>query len=157
MAMKVFLFFLVVTSGYASPEPSPESINYINMYVRLDEEQACGLHKLNRAERSRLNQVFKGITERLDDNLRNSALAYLRQQGWQETEVTGTELLTLDQSRGPLTYTTAMQAGARLTLEPRNISTLMPGEYLGRVDSAECRILGPQGRVVEFWVRAKTR
>jgi len=150
--MTAFLLLLSLAGG-DSLHSSPTAINYINMYVRLAEEQSCGLHKLTRAERSRLNEVFKAVTERLDDNLRNSALAYLRRQGWQELAITGAEQLALDESRGPLTYTIATLAGARFVLEPRHVATLMPGEYLGRVDSSECRIIGPQGNVVEFWVR----
>ncbi len=153
--MTAFLLLLALSGG-DSPGPST-TINYINMYIRLAEEQSCGLHKLTKAERSRLNEVFKAITERLDDNLRNSALAYLRQQGWQEMTITGAEQLTLDESRGPLTYTIATLAEARLALEPWHVATLMPGEYLGRVDSAECRIIGPQGNVVGFWVRKAGR
>ena len=49
-----------------------EHINYINMYIRLDDQNQYGLHKLTKTERGRLNEVFGTITERLNDNLRNS-------------------------------------------------------------------------------------
>jgi hypothetical protein len=130
------------------PSRSEKSINYINMYVRLAEERGCGLHKLTPAERNRLNQIFQAITQRLDDNLRNSALAYLRNQGWHELTITALEKRTLDPARGELTYVIA----GDLVLEPMAISTLMPGTYLARLDSGQCRVIDAQGRAVAFRV-----
>lgn len=139
------LFFL------PSLSPSAEEVNYINMYVRLDDQSSVGLDKLTAAERGRLNEVFKAITERLDDNLRNGALAYLRQQGWSELEVTGTT--SREGQPGATTLVTARRSGQDYLLEPDGVSILMPGTYLARVDSGRCSVIDPQGRTVEFVVR----
>lgn len=138
--------------GVVRAESDP-GINFINMFIRLDDQRAYGLHKLNTAERGRLNEVFGRIVAERNDNLRNSALAYLKEAGWAAIELTGTEQLTLDPAVGEKTYVAARWLDARLTLEPLTVSTLMPGNYLGRVDSTVCRILDPQGKPVEFLIR----
>jgi hypothetical protein len=130
-----------------------EHINYINMFIRLDEERSCGLQRLTSAERERLNEVFKGIVEEKQDNLRNCALAYLRNSGWDEVQVTGTEVAEVEAGLGPRRYVMAARGGTRYTLEPESYSTLMPGQYLGAIDSAGYKIIDPQGSVVEFWIR----
>lgn len=145
---------VLAISALALVQAAPEAgINFINMFIRLEDERAYGLHKLNATERSRLNEVFGRIVAEKEDHLRNSALAYLRREGWDAFEVTGSEQLTLDQNAGPKTYLSARWRDARLTLEPVSRSTLMPGHYLGRIDSTFCRILDPEGRPVEFLIR----
>ena len=145
---------LVLFALPAVPDAAEEGINYINMYIRLDYQNEYGLHKLTSAERTRLNGVFGEITERLNDNLRNGALAYLESEGWAELEITGTELRELDELQGEMRYVTASTAGADYTLEPASISTLMQGRYLARFDDDRCQVINSEGRIVEFTVRS---
>jgi hypothetical protein len=145
---------LVLFALPAIPDAAEEEINYINMYIRLDYQNEYGLHKLTSAERAKLNQVFGEITERLNDNLRNGALAYLESEGWSELQITGTEVLELDEFQGEMTYVTASGNGTRYTLEPASISTLMQGRYLAKFDNDRCRVINTEGRVIEFTVRA---
>ncbi len=145
---------ILAISALALVQAAPQTgINFINMFIRLEDERVYGLHKLNATERSRLNEVFGRIVAEKEDHLRNSALAYLRREGWDAFEVTGSEELTLDPNAGPRTYLSVRWRDARLTLEPVSRSTLMPGHYLGRADSTFCRILDPEGRPVEFFIR----
>jgi hypothetical protein len=145
---------IIALTLLAAVRAAPETgINYINMFIRLDDQRAYGLQKLNAAERAKLNEVFGRIVAEREDNLRNSALAYLREQGWDAVELAGTEELTLDEAAGPKTFLSARWRGAGLVLEPIDVSTLMPGSYLGRVDSAVCRVLSPQGKPVEYFIR----
>jgi hypothetical protein len=146
------LVALALTSAVQTAADEP--INYINMFIRFGDEPGMGLAKLTRAERGRLNNVFRSIVEDLNDNLRNSALAYLKNSGWRELEVTGTEEMELDTIQGRARYVTARGSGTKYVLEPKSLSTLMPGDYLGRTDSTECRLLSPQGSAVEFWIRS---
>ncbi len=148
---RIALALLALTLLGVVRAESDSGINFINMFIRLDDQRAYGLHKLNTAERARLNEVFGRIVAEKNDHLRNSALAYLKEQGWDALEVTGTDKLALDGE--PRTYLTARWRDARLVLEPVDVSTLMPGTYLGRVDSTVCRILSPQGKPVEFFIR----
>jgi hypothetical protein len=137
----------------AVPDAAEQGINYINMYIRLDYQNEYGLHKLTSAERAKLNRVFGEITERLNDNLRNGALAYLESQGWSELQITGTEVLELDEFQGEMRYVTAAGKDTRYTLEPAAHSTLMQGRYLAKFDDDQCRVINPEGKVVEFTVR----
>ena len=148
-ALLMLLFLLP-----AVPDAAEEGINYINMYIRLDYQNEYGLHKLTSAERAKLNGVFGEITERLNDNLRNGALAYLESEGWAELEITGTELRELDELQGEMRYVTASMAGTEYTLEPASISTLMQGRYLARFDDDRCRVINSEGKVIKFTVRA---
>jgi hypothetical protein len=151
---RLAIFLLACPVLLSVQAASDARINYINMFIRVDDEPKYGLAKLSPAERDRLNdEVFGSIVRRLDDNLRNSALAYLRQGGWVELEVIGTETLALDQQLGTRRYVVGVRAGSRLTLEPKSVSTLLPGTYLSLTDSSSCTVLDPQGRPVEFWVR----
>ncbi len=138
----------------AVPDAAEQGINYINMYIRLDYQNEYGLHKLTSAERAKLNGVFGEITERLNDNLRNGALAYLESEGWSELQITGTEVLELDEFQGEMRYVTAAREDTRYTLEPESYSTLMQGRYLAKFDNDQCRVINPEGKVVEFTVRA---
>jgi hypothetical protein len=133
------------------------NINYISMFVRHDEERSCGLHRLNSAERARLNDVFKTIVERQQDNLRNSALAYLTNQNWSEVQILGTEEAVFDSTLGPRKYVKATRPGTRYLLEPESYSALMPGSYLGKTDSAHCTVLDTRGDAIEFLVRHAER
>lgn len=145
---------IIVLTLLAVVRAAPETgINYINMFIRLDEQNTYGLHKLNKVERAKLNEVFGRIVAEREDNLRNSALAYLHEQGWDAVEIAGAQELTLEQAAGPKSYLAARWRGADLVLEPVDVSTLMPGSYLGRVDSAVCRVLSPQGKPVEYFIR----
>jgi hypothetical protein len=148
-AALLFLLLLFPAVQHATEE----HINYINMYVRLDDQNQYGLHKLTKAERGRLNEVFGSITERLNDNLRNSALAYMKEGGWSELEITGTEMRELDPTVGPERLVTAQRSGVTYSLEPLSVSTLMPGQYLARFDSSGCRVINSRGSVVDFRVR----
>ena len=141
--------------------PDPQ-VSYINMFIRHDEERSCGLQRLAPTERERLNEVFRAIAERLQDNLTNSALAYLRNRDWSEMEITGTRDTMIDSIQGIRRYVTAAGPASRssetgspksrLLLEPKLRSTLMPGDYLGRIDSTQCEVISPQGDIVEFWI-----
>ncbi len=131
-----------------------EHINYINMFIRLEDEARYGLQKLTSEERSRLNDVFGSIVAESEDHLRNSALAYLQNTGWVEVAMTGIETHTIDPDKGPRGYVTATHAGLKYVLEPvSGMATAQVGTYLGLVGQDELSVIDYEGKRVEYLVR----
>ena len=135
-----------------------EHTNYINMFIRLEDEAQYGLGKLSSEERARLNDVFGSIVAKSEDHLRNSALAFLENTGWVEVEMAGIETHDVDPEQGPRPYVTATRAGLKYVLEPvSGMATAQVGSYLGTIGQDELSIIDYEGKLVEYFVRKVLR
>jgi hypothetical protein len=151
--MKRWCLLLLAVSFAVSLSVESDAVNFTRMFIAGEDEGLYGLQKLTAPERAKLNELFGTIATRLSSNLPNSALAYLKDQGWIELELTGIEKVTLDKAEGEIQLMAARVAGTRYLLEPETFSGLGPGTYLASLSGTGCQVIDTYGKVTEFGVR----
>ena len=80
----LLILTLVCVTVYGQTFP-----DVISMLFPSGLQKQCGLHKLNSAEKASLNRVMSRILAGSSGNLGDSAVAYLKNEGWErDTAVT---------------------------------------------------------------------
>lgn len=117
----------------------------------------CGIQKLTPEERANLSQVFASFLAIAKENeLGDSAIEHLKQDGWKEIRILGTKRMRIDpedEDEEPEEYTVAEEGPWTYIMEPQGFATLTPGKYLGKMSIANCEIIGRDGDAVEFWTK----
>lgn len=145
----VTLYALVGACVIGFAQNKPSSNDLLSVLLKPQQQKQCGLQKLSQRERQSLNQVLLEILNltRQSRELGDSAVEYLKNEGWEEVEVLDTSNLNFDDNvfaeAGVWTY----------ILEPMTFSSLRPGTYLGEMGFVSCEIIDSDGDVVRFWTK----
>lgn len=115
------------------------------------QQRQCGLDKLAASERAALARLFSSVLQ--SSELGDSAVAYLKDEGWEEVKVLGTRRLKLDEFSDAAEYVIAEKGAWTYILEPKTLSTLQPGTYLGEMGFTSCEIIDTDGDTVGFWTK----
>lgn len=126
--------------------------DFLSLFLKPDMQRQCGIHKLSQEEKSSLANVFRTLFE--VNRFGDSAVEYLKNEGWEEVEVIGTRRVKLDEDSNPEEYLIVKEGNRTYFLEPRT-SSLRPGKYLGQMGSSSCEIIDSNGSAVRFWTKDK--
>ena len=133
---------VVLAQGKASKD-------LISILLKPQQQRQCGLHKLSASERASLESVFKLLLR--SSQLGDSAVEYLKNEGWEEVKVLGERTMKLDDDSEPEEYVIAEKGAWTYILEPKSFSSLSPGTYLGQMSFTSCEIIDSDGDTVDFW------
>lgn len=117
-----------------------------------------GLHKLSKSERSLLSKSMTDLFTFMvkSKELGDSAVEYLKEEGWEEVVVVGKKRLKLDRWSEPEEYLIVEESYWTYVLEPRTYYyQLNPGKYLGKMSYSSCEIIDSDGDIIEFWTKEK--
>lgn len=79
---------------------------------------------------------------------------YLKNDGWEEVRVSGTQELKINEWSDPQEYLIVEEGIWTYILEPRTFSfRLDPGKYLGKMNMTSCEIIDSDGDTIEFWTK----
>ena len=122
------------------------------------QQRQSGLHKLTPAERNNLSnsimEFFRTIMK--SKEIGDSAVEFLKNDGWEEVKVVGTRRLKLDQWSDPEEYLIVEESVWTYTLESRTyFFKLNPGKYLGKMGLSTSEIIDSDGDVIRFWTKDK--
>lgn len=120
----------------------------LSMLLTEDRQRECGVHKLTQSERTSLSTIF-GIVMR-SNRLGDSAVEYLKSEGWKEVNVIGTRRLKLNDFSLEEEYVIAKSGFQTYILRPKLFSRLTSGKYLGKKSFYSWEIIGSQGTVHRF-------
>ena len=147
LVASVTLCGVVLAQGKASKD-------LISILLKPQQQRQCGLHKLSASERASLESVFKLLLR--SSQLRDSAVEYLKNEGWEEVKVLGTRTMKLDDDSEPEEYVIVEKGAWTYILEPQTYSSLSPGTHLGKMGFTSCEIIDSDGETIDFWT-AETR
>lgn len=150
----IFIFILVGTllSGSIivfAQKKAP--VDWLSITLKPQEKRKCGLHKLSQKEQSALNSAITKLIMLISNShsLENSAIEYLKNDGWEEVEVRGTREIKSE------TYLIVEKGAFTYILEPRSYSyDLSPGKYLGKMGWTSSEIINADGDEVSFWTES---
>ncbi len=112
-----------------------------------DQYVSCGLDKLDYDEQNRLFEVISAGP--VESHLRESAIRYMEEQGWQRTRVVGA-LATNDAFNTK--YLLAVREYELFTLDPSATTNLVdPGVYWFKISGSTWTLLYPDGTEGRFW------
>lgn len=117
----------------------------------FDLDETCGLHKLDEEEYQNLENAIDALLR--SSALGDSAVEYLKREGWEMVEVEGTERMQLEGDVSSEEYTFVKKGFATYILKPKSYSPLLPGKYLGKMGYLSCDIIGRNGTPVGFWTK----
>jgi len=138
---------IVLAKGKASKD-------IISILLKPQQQRQCGIHKLSASERASLEKVFLLLLR--SNRLGNSAVEYLKNEGWEEVKVLGTRTMKLDDDSEPEEYVIVEKGAWTYILEPQTYSSLSPGTHLGKMGFTSCEIIDSDGDTIDFWT-AETR
>lgn len=99
-----------------------------------------------------LMEIFNFILR--SKEMGNSAVKYLKNDGWEEVEVLGTRELKIDEWSDSEEYLIVEEGIWTYILEPRTyFFRLDPGTYLGKMNLTSCEIIDSDGDTIEFWTK----
>ncbi|MBN1274527.1 MAG: hypothetical protein JXB26_19880 [Candidatus Aminicenantes bacterium] len=125
------------------------SKDLISILLTPQQQRQCGVHKLSASERASLAGVFHLLLR--SSRLGDSAVEYLKDEGWDEVKVLGKRTMRLDEDSDPEEYIIAEKGAWTYILEPKTFSSISPGTYLGKMGFTSCEIIDSDGDTVEFW------
>lgn len=141
----------LLLTGLSADTPT---IDFLSLLTAPQQKQA-GLHRLNSPQKKALNNAILDLMLRFsmnDASIKNGAVEYLKNDGWEEVTVQGTitisseEYLVVD--GGIWTY----------VLEPYGYAYLpnfQAGEkYLGKMGFVSSEIIDANGDVTDFWTES---
>ncbi len=155
MKKKITIILICLTAGVLTIAfaQTYSQTDFISLFIKPEKQKQCGIHKLSQEERNSLSNVFWAIFE--VNKIGNSAVEYLKSEGWEEVEVIGTRMVRLDEDAEPEEYLIVKEGSQTYFLEPRNFSSLRPGKYLGQMGLTSCEIINSNGSTVRFWTKDK--
>jgi|GEM_PF-6738735 len=127
-------------------------VDLFSIFLKPEQQEHCGLYKLSQAERNSLAKICLALCS---SSLGDSAVEYLKNEGWEEVKVLGTRRLKLHEWSVVEEYLIAEKGAWTYILEPRSSSSLRPGKYLGKMGSSSCEIINSNGDAVRFTTEDK--
>lgn len=124
-----------------------KSQDFLSRVLSPEQFQKFGLHKLSQEERISLGDFFSFLVG--SSSLGNSAVEYLKNEGWEEIRILGTRRLTLDDWSGERSYL-IVEVRSR-TYICRLDSSFSPGKYLGQKSGSSIDIIDRDGD--KNWIR----
>lgn len=118
------------------------------------QQQRCGLHRLSSSELEALSELFSSALQSIQ--LGDSAISYLKNEGWEEVTVLGTKRMKFDEFSIEDDFVIAETRVWTYILEPRGSSNLRPGKYLGKMGYSSCEVIDSDGDTLRFRT-AKTK
>lgn len=115
--------------------------------------ESCGLEKLNDHERSNLFRLVQCVPAR--SYLEESAMRFIENDGWNEAEIYGTQMLKFDIDVHEKPYLIAYAGGKTHILEP-GFSTdeiPMPGVYWSKFEGSRLVVINREGKKQDFWIK----
>jgi len=142
----------LLSGGIGAHAQGPSHNDLLSTLFTPKEQQELGLQKLSASERKALGDLFEIMLS--SSSLGDSAVEYLKEEGWEEVRVIGTRSLNLD-GWDDKEYVIVEEGAWTYILEPRSYSTLRPGRYLGDMGLTSCEIIDSDGDTVGFWTKDK--
>jgi hypothetical protein len=124
-----------------------KSQDLLSRLLSPEQFQKFGLHKLSQEERNSLGTYFSFLVELT--SLGDSAIEYLKNEGWEEIRVLGERRLALDEWSGERRYL-IVEVRSR-TFICRLGSSYSPGKYLGQKSGSTIDIIDRNGN--KDWLR----
>jgi len=118
------------------------SQDFFSRILSPEQFQLFGLNKLSQEERNALGKYFSFVVG--SNSLCDSAVEYLKNEGWEEIQVLGERRLTLDEWSGERRYL-IVEIGFR-TYACRLGSSYGPGKYLGQKSGSSIDIINRNGQ-----------
>ena len=125
------------------------SKDLFSILLTPQQQRQCGLQKLSASERASLAGIFSLVLG--SSRLGESAVEYLKNEGWEEVKVLGERTMRIDEDSDPEEYVIAEKGAWTYILEPKTYSSLSPGTYLGKMGFTSCEIIDSDGDTVGFW------
>ena len=144
LMVSVTLCGIVLAQGKASKD-------LISILLNPQQQRQCGLHKLSASERASLARIFNLLLR--SSQLSDSAVEYLKNEGWEEVKVLGERTMKIDEDSEPEEYVIAEKGAWTYILEPKTFSSLSSGTYLGQMSFTSCEIIDSDGSTVGFWTK----
>lgn len=123
----------------------------LEIILTPQQKQSCGIQKLNASEQKSLEAVFAKVIS--GNSLGDSAVEYLKSEGWNEVQVLGTKRLRLEDDDDAQEYTIVEKGSTTYILEPKTYADLSPGRYLGKMGYTSCEIIKRSGSTARFWTK----
>ena len=132
------------------------SDDFFSILLTPEQQRHGGLHKLSQRERSKLSnslmEVFNFVLG--SKKMGDSAIEYLKNDGWKEVNVLETRELKINAWSDPQEYLIVEEGVWTYILEPRTfLWGLDPGKYLGKMGMTSCEIIDSDGDTIEFWTK----
>ena len=118
------------------------SQDFLSRVLSPEQFQKFGLHKLSQEERNSLGNYCSFLFGL--NSLGDSAVEYLKNEGWEEIRVLGERRLTIDEWSGERRYL-IVEIGFR-TYACRLGSSYGPGKYLGQKSGSSIDIINRNGQ-----------
>lgn len=130
--------------------------DFFSILLTPEQQIQGGLYKLSRKERSTLTnslmEIFNSVFR--SKKVGDSAIEYLKNDGWEEVNVLGTRELKIDEWSDSEEYLIVEEGVWTYILEPRTFFfQLDPGTYLGKMSVTSCEIIDSDGDTIEFWTK----
>lgn len=154
MKVKFIVLICALTLLLTGLSADTPIIDFLSLLTATQQKQS-GLNRLNSLQKKALNNAILDLMLRFtmdDASIKNGAVNYLKDDGWEEVTVRGTmttksqEYLVVD---GDIwTY----------VLEPYGYTYLhnfqAEEKYLGKMGFASCEIIDADGDVTNFWTES---
>ena len=141
------------TVGSVQNRPSDD---FFSILLTPEQQRHGGLHKLSQRERNTLSNSLTEIFNlvfRLKE-MGDSAVEYLKNDGWEEVNILGTRELKIDEWSDSQEYLIVEKGIWTYILEPRTfLWGLVSGKYLGKMGMTSCKIIDSDGDTIEFWTK----
>ena len=149
----ICLLLGVWTIGYVQNN-APDDL--FSILLTPEQQIQSGLHKLSQRERSSLAnslmEMFNSIFR--SKQMGDSAVEYLKNEGWEEVKVLGTRELKIDKWSDSEEYLIVEEGIWTYILESRTFFfQLDPGTYLGKMGLTSSEIIDSDGDSIEFWTK----
>lgn len=130
--------------------------DFFSILLTPEQQIQGGLYKLSQKQRSTLAnslmEIFNFIHR--SKQLGDSAVEYLKNDGWEEVNVLGTRELKIDEWSDAEEYLIVEKGIWIYILEPRTyFFRLNSGIYLGKMNMTSCEIIDSDGDTIEFWTK----
>ena len=130
--------------------------DFFSVLLTSKQQVQGGLHKLSQKERSSLSnslmEIFNAVLR--SQKIGNSAVEYLKNDGWEEVKVLGTRELKINKWSDSEEYLIVEEGVWTYILEPKTLLfQLDPGTYLGKMGLTSCEIIDSDGDTIEFWTK----
>lgn len=112
-------------------------------------QESFGISKLSETERNKLSKLYLDLLK--SNQLGQSSINYLLNEGWEEVTVLGTRRLKLQEYGVAQDYLIVDASVWTYILDPFTFSYLSPGRYLGKMSFVSCEIIDHDGSAVMFW------
>ena len=158
MSKKVFVVVICLLLGICTigSLQNKDPRDFFSILLTPEQQAQSGLHKLSQKERSSLSNLLMEMFNVFlhSKKMGDSALEYLKNDGWKEVKVLGTHELKIDEWSDTQEYLIVEEGIWTYILEPRTLFfSLAPGKYLGKMGLTSCEIIDSDGDTIEFWTK----